>query len=48
MMSYMRELKVAVGTEKGLIDSNKFKSCIENAFHILFKAAVKFESPPNL
>ncbi|KAM7495101.1 hypothetical protein LguiB_029710 [Lonicera macranthoides] len=48
MMSYMRELRVAVGTEKELIDSNKFKSCIQNAFDILFKAAVKSESQPNI
>ncbi|XP_016492975.2 wax ester synthase/diacylglycerol acyltransferase 4 [Nicotiana tabacum] len=40
MMSYMGRLRVAVGTEKGLVDPHKFKSSIENAFDSIFKAAV--------
>lgn len=40
MVSYMGKLRVAVGTEKGLIDSPKFKSCIQNAFDIILKAAI--------
>ena len=39
-MSYMGKLRVAVGTEKGLIDPQKFKCSIENAFDRIFKAAV--------
>lgn len=38
MLSYMRTLRVAVGTQKGLIDPQKFKSCIEEAFDIIQKA----------
>lgn len=40
MMSYMGTLRVAVGTEKGQIDPQKFKCSIENAFDRIFKAAV--------
>ncbi|KAH6833896.1 hypothetical protein C2S53_005337 [Perilla frutescens var. hirtella] len=40
MVSYMGRLRVAVGTENGLIDSSKFKSCIQNAFDIILKAAI--------
>ncbi|KAH0736731.1 hypothetical protein KY285_012438 [Solanum tuberosum] len=40
MMSYMGKLRVAVGTEKGLIDPQKFKCSIENAFDRIFKAAM--------
>lgn len=44
MISYMRELRVAVGTEKGLIHPQKFQSCIEDAFNIMFKAAAESKS----
>ncbi|KAJ8527823.1 hypothetical protein K7X08_015274 [Anisodus acutangulus] len=40
MMSYMGKLRVAVGTEKGHIDPQKFKCSIENAFDRIFNAAV--------
>lgn len=40
MVSYMGLLRVALGTENGLIDSPKLKSCIQNAFDIILKAAV--------
>lgn len=44
MMSYMGKLRVAVGTEKGLIDPQKFKCSIEDAFDRIFKAAVPSNS----
>ncbi|KAI3457226.1 hypothetical protein Pfo_013889 [Paulownia fortunei] len=40
IMSYMGQLRLAVGTENGLIDAPKFKSCVQNAFYTIFKAAV--------
>ncbi|GFZ05652.1 hypothetical protein Acr_17g0012240 [Actinidia rufa] len=40
VMSYVGKLRVAIGTEKGHIDPNKFKSCIQNAFDMMFKATV--------
>ncbi|KAL6535787.1 hypothetical protein OROHE_012631 [Orobanche hederae] len=44
MVSYAGELRMAVGTENGLIDAPKFKSCILKAFDLIFKASVP--SPP--
>lgn len=41
IMSYMDQLRVAVGTEKGLIDSVKFRACTQKAFNMMFNAAVK-------
>ncbi|KVI04342.1 O-acyltransferase, WSD1, C-terminal [Cynara cardunculus var. scolymus] len=41
MMSYMDQLRVAVGTEKDLIDPVKFKNCTEQAFSMMFNVAVK-------
>nr|XP_043612915.1 wax ester synthase/diacylglycerol acyltransferase 4-like [Erigeron canadensis] len=41
IMSYMDQLRVAVGSEKGLIDPVKFRICIEKAFSMMFNAAVK-------
>ncbi|GMY10136.1 O-acyltransferase WSD1-like [Fagus crenata] len=32
MMSYMGDLRVAIGSEKGFLDPHKFKSSIDNAF----------------
>ncbi|KAK3040469.1 hypothetical protein RJ639_028754 [Escallonia herrerae] len=40
MMSYMKKLRVVVGATKGHIDSKGFKSCVEKAFEMIFKAAV--------
>lgn len=40
MMSYMGTLRIAVGTENGQIQSHKFKSCLQKAFDIIFKASV--------
>ncbi|KAI3778400.1 hypothetical protein L2E82_07667 [Cichorium intybus] len=39
--SYMDQLRVAVGSEKGLIDPIKFRTCTEKAFSMIFDAAVK-------
>ncbi|CAK9171068.1 unnamed protein product [Ilex paraguariensis] len=39
VMSYVGKLRVAVLVEKGFIDPRLFKSCIENAFELIFKAA---------
>ncbi|KAK3040473.1 hypothetical protein RJ639_028758 [Escallonia herrerae] len=41
MMSYMKRLRVAIGTEKGHIDPQRFESCVENAFDMMLKAAAK-------
>ncbi|KMT02390.1 hypothetical protein BVRB_9g205030 [Beta vulgaris subsp. vulgaris] len=41
VLSYMRTIRIAIGVEKGYIDEQKFKSCIENAFQLIYKAAVK-------
>ncbi|XP_071691338.1 wax ester synthase/diacylglycerol acyltransferase 4-like [Rutidosis leptorrhynchoides] len=41
IMSYMDQLRVAVGMEKGLIDPVKFKICTEKAFNMMFNAAVE-------
>ncbi|XP_047334180.1 wax ester synthase/diacylglycerol acyltransferase 4-like [Impatiens glandulifera] len=40
MISYMGQMKIAVGTERKHINSQKFKSCIQTAFDVVFKAAV--------
>ncbi|KAI7756723.1 hypothetical protein M8C21_030646, partial [Ambrosia artemisiifolia] len=40
IMSYMDQLRVAVGTEKGLIDPAKFRKCIEKAFNITYNTAI--------
>ncbi|XP_073058383.1 wax ester synthase/diacylglycerol acyltransferase 11-like [Primulina eburnea] len=40
MVSYMGTLRIAVGTEDGHIQSHEFKSCVQKAFDIIFKAAV--------
>ncbi|XP_065875399.1 wax ester synthase/diacylglycerol acyltransferase 4-like [Euphorbia lathyris] len=36
MMSYKGQLRIAVGTERDFINPQKFKSCIENAFEMIF------------
>lgn len=41
MVSYMKVVRIAVGMEKGLMDSQKYKSSIESAFDRIYKAAVK-------
>ncbi|KAK1405303.1 O-acyltransferase WSD1 [Heracleum sosnowskyi] len=41
MVSYMNVVRIAVGMEKGLMDPQKYKSSVESAFHMIYKAAVK-------
>ncbi|XP_021894312.1 O-acyltransferase WSD1-like [Carica papaya] len=40
IMSYNGEPRVGVGAEKGYIDLDKFKSCIQKAFEIILQAAI--------
>ncbi|EYU28207.1 hypothetical protein ABFS82_13G029000 [Erythranthe guttata] len=44
MVSYMGQLRVALGTENGLIEAPKFRECVQNAFDMIYKAAVPFPS----
>ncbi|CAL9020502.1 unnamed protein product [Prunus brigantina] len=39
IVSYMGKVRVAFKMEKGLIDPQKFKSCMENAFEMILKAS---------
>ncbi|KAM3697444.1 hypothetical protein ACB098_06G113100 [Castanea mollissima] len=39
VVSYMGNLRVAVGSEKGFLDPHKFKSCVINAFEMTLQAA---------
>ncbi|KAL4620428.1 hypothetical protein ACB092_06G153100 [Castanea dentata] len=39
MVSYMGNLRVAVGSEKGFLDPHQFKSCVINAFEMTLQAA---------
>ncbi|XP_060672752.1 wax ester synthase/diacylglycerol acyltransferase 4-like [Ziziphus jujuba] len=39
IVSYMGKLSVTFGTKEGHIDQQKFKSCMEQAFDTIFKAA---------
>ncbi|KAL7587197.1 hypothetical protein Lser_V15G40516 [Lactuca serriola] len=41
VISYMDQLRVTIGTEIGLIDPMKFRTCTEKAFSMIFDAAVK-------
>ncbi|KAH9610087.1 hypothetical protein KSS87_014216 [Heliosperma pusillum] len=41
ILSYMRTLRIAVGVERGHIDVQKFNSCIEHAFQLIYNAAMK-------
>lgn len=41
IISYMDQLRVAVGAEKDFIDHVKFRTCTERAFSMIFDAAVK-------
>ncbi|KAH7533244.1 hypothetical protein FEM48_Zijuj04G0109700 [Ziziphus jujuba var. spinosa] len=40
VISYMGELRVAFGTEKGHIDPHKFKLCMQNAYEIILEATL--------
>ncbi|VFQ61813.1 unnamed protein product [Cuscuta campestris] len=39
VMSYMRTLRIAVGTERGFIDAAKYEGCVRRAFHLISDAA---------
>ncbi|XP_057792474.1 wax ester synthase/diacylglycerol acyltransferase 4-like [Salvia miltiorrhiza] len=41
MRSYVGKLRIALTSEKGFIDQNKLKSCIEFAFEVIYKAAIE-------
>ncbi|CAI9787630.1 unnamed protein product [Fraxinus pennsylvanica] len=41
MVSYAEKLRIGMSVEKGFIDPNKFKSCIEYAFEAISKAALE-------
>ncbi|PIN14798.1 hypothetical protein CDL12_12572 [Handroanthus impetiginosus] len=45
MISYVGKLRIAMTVEKGFIDQNKLKSCIEYAFEVIYKAALE-SAPP--
>ncbi|CAB4273386.1 unnamed protein product [Prunus armeniaca] len=38
VVDYMGKLRIAIGTQKGLIDPEKFKACMENAFKMILEA----------
>lgn len=40
MISYVEKLRIAFALEEGFIDPQKFKSSIDNAFEIMFNAAI--------
>ncbi|KAJ9550108.1 hypothetical protein OSB04_014153 [Centaurea solstitialis] len=40
VMSYMNHLRITLGTQKGFIDGFKLKRCIEEAYDMIFKAAL--------
>ncbi|KAK1321549.1 hypothetical protein QJS10_CPA03g00808 [Acorus calamus] len=41
MVSYMGKLKVAMGTEKGFIDSKLLTTCMEKAFKRIYEASLE-------
>ncbi|XP_047941428.1 wax ester synthase/diacylglycerol acyltransferase 4-like [Salvia hispanica] len=41
VISYVGKLRIIVTTEKGFIDQNKMKSCIEHAFEVIYNAALE-------
>ncbi|XP_057792475.1 wax ester synthase/diacylglycerol acyltransferase 4-like [Salvia miltiorrhiza] len=41
MISYVGKLRIALTSEKGFIDQNKLKPCIEYAFEVIYKAALE-------
>ncbi|KAI8551640.1 hypothetical protein RHMOL_Rhmol06G0201700 [Rhododendron molle] len=47
MISYAGKLRVTIRMEEGFMDSQRFSSCIENAFDMIFKAAVQNGPPSN-
>ncbi|KAH7859411.1 hypothetical protein Vadar_000756 [Vaccinium darrowii] len=47
IMSYAGKLWITMRMEKDFVDSQKFNSCIENAFDMIFKAAAVQNNPPS-
>ncbi|XP_058220213.1 wax ester synthase/diacylglycerol acyltransferase 7-like [Rhododendron vialii] len=47
IMSYIGELRITIRMEKGFMDPQKFNSCIQKAFDMIFEAAVQNTLPPN-
>ncbi|CAA2998110.1 O-acyltransferase WSD1-like [Olea europaea subsp. europaea] len=41
IVSYVEKLRIVMSVEKGFIDPNKFKSCLEDAFETISKAALE-------
>ncbi|KAH7862061.1 hypothetical protein Vadar_034256 [Vaccinium darrowii] len=46
IISYVDKLRITIRMEKGFMDPQKFNCCIENAFEMIFTAAVQ-NSPPS-
>ncbi|KAL8031490.1 hypothetical protein ABFX02_13G028800 [Erythranthe guttata] len=42
ILSYMGQLRIALGTENDLIDAPKFRQCVQDAFDMIFNAAIPF------
>jgi hypothetical protein len=45
IVSYRGNLRVTAGIERGGLDPQKFKSCVENAFEMMLKAADEVPKP---
>lgn len=45
IVSYMGNVRVAFKMEKGLIEPQKFKSCMQNAFEMIRKASDEYPTP---
>ncbi|KAM1761134.1 hypothetical protein ACFX11_003943 [Malus domestica] len=41
IVSYMGDLRISFGTQKGFIDPQKFKSCLKNAFEMILEVTDK-------
>ncbi|KAL3848842.1 hypothetical protein ACJIZ3_010724 [Penstemon smallii] len=46
MVSYVETLRIAMTMEKDFMDPDTFKSCMEHAFEVIYKAALD-DSPPS-
>ena len=44
MVSYMGNLRISAVMEKGFLDPQRFKSCVENAFEIILKRSEEHTS----
>ncbi|XP_058739248.1 wax ester synthase/diacylglycerol acyltransferase 4-like [Vicia villosa] len=47
IMSYMGMLRVTLKTERDFIDEQRLKSCMQNAFEMIFKEAMKIDCETN-